>query len=121
MSRKPCKSVCNDCPFRTNAIKGWIGGHEDPSEITTIIFDIEQSFPCHEAANGIVESGQEFEEATESAPVCLGSLHLLANSCKMPRDRDLAEMVKEAGRSPKVHANRYVFEEFHRLTIKGKD
>lgn len=127
MSRK---HPCSACPFRKTAAAGWIGGHSDPAEITTIVFDEERKFPCHMHVNELqaaedplaadfdedddLDDPVPFELAVELADHCVGALICMNNSGKFSRDRLIGEQQKALGKSDDVFATRHDFVAYHR-------
>ncbi len=132
---------CSECPFRKTAPPGYIGGHSDPAEITTIVFEYDQKFPCHLDVNrlhhddalpddhgGLLDlddpielaiatelaGGMSYEDACREARQCVGSLICMNNSGKLSRDPAVARKQKELGKSDEVFANRHEFVEYHR-------
>lgn len=59
---------CHDCPWRRNALQGWLGGNT--AEQWLEIAHGEARIPCH-ALKG---------------PQCAGAAIFRANMCKLPRD-----------------------------------
>lgn len=62
------RSPCSDCPFRRDALKGWLGG-STPAEFLDIALG-DSTYGCH------VKLGAQ----------CAGMAIFRANVCKSPRD-----------------------------------
>lgn len=98
MSKVPCK----ECPFRKESLPGWIGGHEDPSEITKLVL-ADQRFPCHLDVNKLMhDGGHTFEDAAAMGATCIGSLAFMNNQHKRSRGRATAMLQDEVGKRDDV-------------------
>lgn len=84
------KTPCEQCPFRKNALPGWLGPYENAQELLNVI-NGEIHFMCH------MTLGADDEEVDETKmKYCKGALLFMINNGKMPRDRKLAELRNKA-------------------------
>lgn len=67
-SRVQHKKPCSDCPWRRDALPGWLGGFTPESWVATAHSD--SLVKCH----------------TIRGPQCAGTAIYRANVCKVPRD-----------------------------------
>lgn len=67
-SDKQHREPCSDCPFRRDALAGWLGGNT-PEEFVQMAHT-DAPYPCH----------------TVIGPHCAGLATYRANICKSPRD-----------------------------------
>lgn len=74
-------SPCNDCPWRRNAIAGWLGPHT-ASEWLDIAHG-ESAIACHQT---IDHNGQDWSELKQ----CRGAAIFRANVAKLPRNPKVA-------------------------------
>jgi len=68
---------CGDCPFRRNALPGWLGG-VPLRYFARLIHDDETSYPCH---------ARRPADRPEDKWQCAGLATIRANVLKVPRDR----------------------------------
>ena len=100
-------SPCRECPFRRGSIPGWLGAASyEPKEFLTPHWEGEMLLPCHQ------EVEWEAEQLTEDAHTCYGLAVMMKNSCKLPRDREMADAVRS------VEADRENFFSFPTEFIK---
>lgn len=103
------KKPCNDCPFRRNAAKGWLGEASPRQFLLSTLH--EEHMPCH---MDIDYSDKDWPETQEpDASFCAGALIFLNNQFKLPRDRELADACREVSRSDDVFARPQEFFEYH--------
>lgn len=62
------KTPCSDCPFRRDALPGWLGGNTAEDFVSFARGD--EPYPCH----------------TKIGPQCAGLAIFRANICKSPRN-----------------------------------
>ncbi len=103
---------CGECPFRRVSLAGWIGAHDEPTEITDIVM-ADQKFPCHVAVTELENDGADFDTAVDAAPYCVGSIIMMNNTCKLSRNSFVADLQKRVGKSEKIFANAREFIEHH--------
>lgn len=85
-----CKTPCNDCPFRKNSLAGWLG--EYSAQDLHMLVMSERPFPCHMTH---ADEDLDWDEAgTKENPLCAGALLFMKKSAKMPRDPELAKILK---------------------------
>lgn len=72
---------CRECPFRRKSAPGYLGGGTVEEWMADLTFG-DTAFVCHMA------------EQKGKRHLCAGSMIHYLNSCKMPRDRDFAAMLK---------------------------
>lgn len=89
---------CNDCPFRRNAIKGWLGGAPPEWFVESALADYADysndanAAPCHQTVD--YDDPDWINTQAKDAAVCAGALIFARNLCKQPRDPARAEMVQ---------------------------
>lgn len=87
-----CEKVCRECPFRRVAAPGWLGESSgDPWDFLASFQHGETALPCHLRVNWSLPNAKV--KAADAA-LCRGALTMLRNSCKVPRDPDLAAAVR---------------------------
>ena len=104
------KRPCADCPFRTSALPGWLGGHE-PEEIMQAVFGNEM-WTCHQT----VDEFMTFEAARANPVVqhCYGAAMFMRRMCKLPRDAEIAAFVQTVDMSVEdVFPNPQAFLDYH--------
>lgn len=69
------KQPCNECPFRRNSAKGWLGGFT--VEETLCAARSEDAFDCH------------LTRGTEEVKSCAGRLLFAVKTCKSFRNKEL--------------------------------
>ena len=73
-----CKTVCNDCPFSKDSLRGWLGPHTLEEILDTQQY--EGLFSCHMRRKD--ESSEE-EIRNGSLPICRGFIASASASCKL--------------------------------------
>lgn len=86
------KSPCTDCPFRKDSLRGWLADYT-PEELYNIVLN-EQPFPCHMAMKK-TDYVEPKEVGNEEYPICAGSLRFMKKSGKLPRNKELALLLKQ--------------------------
>jgi len=84
------KTFCQYCPFRRQSVAGYLGD-STPSAFLWAT-QREQHMPCHIA---IDYENPDWEDQLKAAAHCTGSLIFLKNSCTLPKDPVLREMVNQ--------------------------
>jgi len=85
---KPCgPKPCDDCPFRVNALPGWLGPWTAQGMQEHVLR--EGYFSCHKT---IDSDGQPLKETT----FCTGALLHLSRCCAVPRDLELRDAMARA-------------------------
>lgn len=80
---KICSKICNECPFKKDSAKGWLGG--ETVESTLAFIEKEVDFSCHLTREDGVE--QRY---------CRGYLIFYKKMCKLPKyNPELKEVLKE--------------------------
>lgn len=104
MSKLPpaVASPCNDCPWRRQAVRGWLGPLTAEEWIELVGSD--SPIACHQT---IVQDGD-----WEGASQCAGAASFRANICKLPRDPQVAH----GPRRDDVFATRTEFLEHHDIS-----
>lgn len=88
--RPVCKKPCNDCPFRRNALPGWLGAATPQSFIIEI--SMERPLPCHQTIDYEKRDWLQKWAAQRIGNICAGSLIMSANMGKLPRDRNFPRL-----------------------------
>ncbi len=89
MSYVTCKKSCNECPFTKTSLKGWLADYT-AQELHNIVMN-ENPFPCHLTHNNNIGW---HEAGTEQYPLCMGALKYMKKACKLPRNIELAKIIK---------------------------
>jgi len=71
------KKPCNECPWRRNALAGYLGPHNADEWLS--LAETDAPIACHKT---IQES-----ESFEGTKHCAGAATYRANRCKLPRDK----------------------------------
>lgn len=104
------KTPCSKCPFLRGSSPGWLGA-STPNEFLDST-NSEIDMPCHST---IDYEDPNWEESLKVASTCAGSLIFMKNTCKMPRDEELAVKVQGVERDIKnVFYWAHEFLEHHR-------
>ena len=85
-----CKIPCNDCPFRKNSIPGWLSTYS-PQDLHHLIMVSEMPFPCHLSHTEELKFG---DAGNSEHPLCAGALMFMKVNGKIPRDPEMAKIVK---------------------------
>lgn len=81
MSMKPpAPNPCNDCPWRRNAVRGWLG--PQTAEEWIILAHSDEEIACHQT---IPDGFDDSEQPTDDLTACAGAAIFRANVCKSPR------------------------------------
>ncbi len=90
MPRLHSLEPCSKCPFLRTSAPGWLGA-STPKGFMQSVFMQECHMPCHGEID--YEKSDWREKQLPEAPLCAGSLIMMRNACKMPRDDYLAKAV----------------------------
>jgi hypothetical protein len=95
-------SPCSDCPWRTNALAGWLG----PYDVYKwgVIAASDEPIACHQT----IEEDENWD--TPGIRQCAGAASYRQHICKMPRDREVAV----GPPNPKVFGSAQAFVDHHR-------
>lgn len=110
------KNPCNDCPFRRNAVPGWLGASRPEWFVESALSDFAEyapgapMAPCHQTVN--YEDDDWLAKLSE-ADACVGALQFAANNCKSPRDPERSAAVRAAGQNPDVFRTSQEFIDYH--------
>lgn len=91
--REPCKRPCGECPFRREAMPGWLGAATPESFVIEI--SMERPLPCHSSIDYERRDWKQQWEAQRIGMICAGSLIFTANMAKLPRDRAFPRMAND--------------------------
>ena len=106
---------CGDCPFRKEAMRGWLGVWEAEDILNQAHSEV--GLPCHSSYDN---EKVTVAQALKTAHVCVGSLQNANNSFKLfvnPTLRKFAEMV---GKNPAV-MNAWEFLKHHTFSIQKEN
>lgn len=106
--RPHCKKPCNECPFRRIAMPGWLGSNTPQSFIIDISY--ERPLPCHTSINYEDPRWKRQWERGEIGNICAGSLILMRNMSKLPRDPNFPRLPAD---HKLVFSNPHEFIEHH--------
>lgn len=82
------KKPCNECPFRKNSIKGWLGGETAQSTFDMVSHEVD--FACHKTRH------KEVEEMSR----CRGFLLFTKKACKLPKYNEELKAIIENLKKP---------------------
>lgn len=80
MKLKACKKVCNQCPFKNNSIKGWLGSHTIQDIQLSLQFEL--LYSCHKQRTNNEELNKKLVEEGKHK-ICRGFLISASKSCKL--------------------------------------
>ena len=123
MSESKCNmsKPCNDCPFRQDSTKGWLGAYS-PEEVISVISN-DQPFYCHvDVQNRHGYEKDDWQEWAENhGEQCAGAMIFANNICKLSRDPMKMAAQQKLGRDKDtVFSTPQQFIEHHSVTIDGK-
>lgn len=95
------KEPCSECPWRINAVPGWLGPYEAETWVRMAHGEI--PIACHQTIKE--------DRSWEGAKQCAGAAAYRANVAKSPRDREVAVGPKRED----VFASPQEFKEYHEL------
>lgn len=104
--RSTPKKKCRECPFRKTSAQGWLGSN-DP---VTFVHNVERGLPCHITVD---YEADDWEIEQEHAPVCRGSLELMANAGMRPVDDELRALVEATPKADDVFNWPFEFVQYH--------
>jgi|APHig6443718053_1056840.scaffolds.fasta_scaffold77217_1 hypothetical protein len=111
-----CKNVCNECPFRKNALKGYFGQENNISYLDDILqmWIQEKPFPCHLK----IKKYYIFDDIKlHKIPICRGYISMYKNSLKIPRDKNLRNLVDSITmEEAKQYLSIWEFKSHHNVT-----
>lgn len=94
MAYETCKKSCTECPFTKTSLAGWLADYT-PQDLHLLVMS-ERPFPCHMTHK---EDMLTWEEAgTKEHPLCMGALKYMKKAAKMPRNNELAEIIRNIPR-----------------------
>jgi hypothetical protein len=106
------RNPCGDCPWRRNAIPGWLGPHDAETWVAMAHSDV--AIACHTTINPVVSE----EEAWDDPDIlqCAGAATYRSNVCKSPRD---PQVVTKPANHETVFSRPNEFLEFHQGGPRG--
>lgn len=107
---KTCKKVCDDCPWRKNSLKGWLGD-QDP-ELFTDIIKSGSKLPCHKTQKKQMNLNELDED--DSILHCRGSLITMKNNCIRSRNEKIAKLQDKIEQDPNFFKTLKDFEKYHK-------
>lgn len=89
------KVMCDECPFRKKALRGWLGPHSI-EDIEKVVHS-EEPFICHKSIaemihEGIPEGDPQLEVQGQH---CVGMLRYRTAVCKLSRDPEVYQVQQE--------------------------
>jgi hypothetical protein len=98
MENKKLKQPCNQCPYRKDSTKGWLGEASYDPESFLQQLHLPTPHPCHVRVdwNGATKND------IECAPHCIGELQFMNNSLKLSRYPEFIELQKEVGKNDEL-------------------
>lgn len=85
------KVPCKACPFRKNALPGWLGAAPPEMFIANIMGEVPS--PCHSSIDYTDPAWKERWDAGRIGKLCTGALIMAANSAKRARDARMLPVV----------------------------
>lgn len=85
---------CRDCPWRRNAVPGWLGSSVDAEQdfVANALADVsDEPLPCHSTIN--YDDPDWKASQYPDAALCAGALIFARNTAKLPRDPAKADAV----------------------------
>lgn len=79
---KQHKRMCRECPFRANALPGWLGNNAP--EYWHHLIHSGGEIACHMAVGKMERDGEEQDVIDATAPLCVGSVRYRHSVCKSP-------------------------------------
>lgn len=124
------RQPCNDCPFRLNAVKGWLGAGDPDHFVNGALSDYPlpkddnwretgefiTALPCHQTVD---YEDRNWRDSLDESEVCVGALAFCANTGKDPRDRERSRLVTKIGRRDDVFARPQEFINHHTSLGRG--
>jgi hypothetical protein len=106
------QKMCAECPFRANALKGWLG----PWVIEDFELMIHTDFDliCHVDISKMQERGLSTDEIQQTGQHCVGMLRYMNSVCKLSRNGVKAaaqQAVEEIPDQPVISA--WEFSKYH--------
>jgi len=84
------KKPCNNCPFRTDSLKGWLGSAR-AKEISFSIIHQQGTFPCHKTVDYDREDEEGSGVVTQDSQHCAGAMIMLEHMKKPNQMMRIAE------------------------------
>lgn len=100
---------CNECPYRIKSAPGYLGDSSYEPEQFLRQLDLPGVHPCHLS----VDWEDSDIEDIESAPICIGALQFMNNSCKSHRSEYIRRMQRQAGKNTSIISFNHNFIEHH--------
>jgi hypothetical protein len=125
------KKMCDECPFRADAVRGWLGPLtvddlmkfvHGPTEIVpgSYVGDVGELI-CHKDIARLQDAGAEGEEISERGNMCVGMIRYTNSVMKEARDPDVRAFqhaCKKVKDDPVIPQFR--LKEYHTLTPIAK-
>lgn len=104
---KPCK----ECPYRIDSAPGYLGDASYAPEQFLRQLDLTFTHPCHLTVDW---EDENTDDLVDVAPICVGALQFMNNSCKSHRNSFIRDRQKEAGKNANVLSFNHNFIAHHR-------
>lgn len=111
-----CKKICNECPFRVNSTKGWLGPHNASEIIEDLNRDI--PFSCHMVrGNDPLENQRKMLSGEH--PICRGYIACATRSAKQfgqhsTYGKEMRRLQKEiTDEDENLVMNKWTFKKYH--------
>ena len=104
--------MCAECPFRANAVRGWLGP-STPEQVNNAARG-EEPYICHMDIARLDEEGLGPEEVEEQGQYCVGMSRYRNSICKSSRDPEqfqFQQELKKVPDKPLIPPNRFL--EYH--------
>lgn len=112
--------MCSECPFRANAIPGWLGPHT-VEHFHQMIHTTETHFICHVDVDRMVREGFTEKEQEEHGQHCVGMLRYMNTVIRYSRDPERAQRqdeLKAFEDQPLIPP--FKFAEYHKVSITDR-
>ena len=110
---KTTQKPCGECPFRKNALPGWLGPWKSAEELLRPVMG-EVGFICHMSLQTDYDEARGIDESKHK--LCAGSLICANKSFKSYRNPDLAAAQKKFGRDEGI-MDQWEFVERHKKKL----
>jgi len=93
--RPPCKKPCKSCPFRRDAMPGYLGSYGSPGEFLEVHYAGETLNPCHESIDYDDPDWRAKFMGGKMGRACKGQSVFFANSLKLPKHGEVVKSERD--------------------------
>ncbi len=108
--------TCNECPFRADALPGWLGPLTI-DEIETMVRE-DHDLVCHMDINRLMKKGLNEDQIAITGQHCVGLLRYMNSVCKLSRDPEKSaaqKLIRTIPDRPMIAA--FKFREHHEQSL----